>query len=222
MPAAKQPRPRGRPTTPGLSRDRILTTAIDLADREGIDSVTLRRLAETLDVHPTSIYNHLANKDAILDGVIERLLIEAQLPAAVADWASWIREFAAAIRRTARAHPRAFGVFLVRSGTGPTALRHIEAALDAFRRAGCSVEESARAVHGVSLAVVGLALEEGLLASAIDAPSIDDINADEHPRIVEVEQAGVSEAATGPTWDLVVEALVAGFAALLPLSGESA
>jgi AcrR family transcriptional regulator len=195
-----------------------LSTAIDIADRDGIDAVTLRRLAETLDVHPTSIYNHLANKDAILDGVIERLLIEAELPAVVSDWANWIREFAAAMRRTASAHPRAFGVFLVRSGTGPTALRHIEGALDAFRRAGCSVEESARAVHGVSLAVVGLALEEGMLASAIDAPALSRVDLDAHPRIAEVERAGISEAATGPTWDLVVEALVSGYAALLRLA----
>jgi AcrR family transcriptional regulator len=208
---------RGRPTGPMLTRDLVLQTAIRVADAEGIDAITLRRLADDLGVHPTSIYNHVPNKDAILDGLTECLIVEADLPMVVPDWATWVREFAAAIRRIARAHPGAFDVFLRRGGSGAMALRHIEAALDAFRRAGCSVEQATRAVHGVQLALVGLAVEEGALTRPVAAPDLSHINADDHPRILESELAGISELPTQPTWDLVVETLVAGFAATLPM-----
>jgi AcrR family transcriptional regulator len=217
--AIRPTRPRGRPTTPGLTRDLILATAIRLADDEGVEAVSLRRVADELGVHPTSIYNHVPSKAAIFDGVIESLLVEAELPLVVPDWETWVRDFAAAIRRTARAHPGAFTVFLNQPGTGPVAARHIEAALDAFCRAGCSVEQAVRAVRGVSLAVLGLALEETAVSRPVVAPDLSHISADEHPRIFAAETAGLTEAASDPTWDLVVESLIAGFAATLPVTG---
>src|SRR4051795_1278200 len=110
---------RGRPSGPGLNRDLVLRTAIQVADAEGIDALTLRRLADALGVHPTSIYNHVPSKDAIFDGLTESLIVEADFPMVVPDWAAWVREFAAGIRRMARTHPGAFDVFLRRSGSGP-------------------------------------------------------------------------------------------------------
>lgn len=216
VPRAPRSRPRARAERAGLTRELVLRTAITVADDEGIDAVTLRRLAEVLGVHPTSIYNHVPNKEAILDGMIETMLAEARLPASVADWQTWVREFATAIRRTARAHPGAFNVFLRRAGTGPLAARHIEAALDAFRRAGFSVEQAARAVHGVSLAMMGLALDEGPVPAATAAPDFSHVSRERHPRIFEVEDAGLADATTDPTWDLVVASLVAGLTAHLP------
>src|SRR3954454_6174127 len=108
MPSRQRSRPRGRPTGPGLSRDLVLQTAVRVADAEGIEALTLRRLADALGVHPTSIYNHVPNKDAILDGLTELLIDEADIPLVVPDWQTWVREFAAALRRMARAHPGAF------------------------------------------------------------------------------------------------------------------
>ena len=201
----------------GLSRDGVLRAAIAVADAEGIDAVTLRRLAEKLDVHPTSIYNHVPNKEAILVGIIDTMLVEADLPLAPNDWAAWIRDFAAGIRRLAQAHPGAFGVFLRQAGTGPLAARYAEAALDAFRRAGCSVEQAVRAYHGVSLVVLGLAMEEGPTGPTV-APDLGHLTADEHPRIFEVEAANLNDADTTPTWDLVIESLIAGYAATLPVA----
>ena len=214
---------RGRPRAGGggavLTRDLVLSTAIQVADADGgEDAITLRRIAEVVGVHPTSIYNHVPNKEAILNGMIDMLLAEADLPADVPDWRSWIREIAVAIRRVALAHPGAFTVFLRHAGTGPFAARHIEAALDAFRREGCSVEQAARAVHGVLLAVMGLALEEGVDKSPAVAPDLSHLNRAEHPRIFEVEDSGVVDAPSEPTWDLMVESLIAGFAATLPVT----
>jgi AcrR family transcriptional regulator len=208
-------RPRGRPTTPGLTRDLVIRTAIAVADADGADALTMRRLADELGVHPTSFYNHVPSKDAIVEGVIDDLLADADLPRSVPDWATWVRQFAAAIRRTARAHPGAFGVFLNHAGTGPLATQHTEAALDAFRRAGATVEQAVRAVHGIALAVLGLALEEGQVPPPVAASDFDHLDPALHPRILEAEAAGIH--GTDATWDLVVDALVAGLARTLSL-----
>src|SRR4051794_14229994 len=148
---ARRGRPRARAGGDGslLSRELIIRTAIEVADADGGDAITLRRIAEALGVHPTSIYNHIPSKEAIIDGMIDGLLAEAHLPAEVPDWRTWIREIAFAVRQVARAHPGAFTIFLRHAGAGPIAVQHVEAALDAFRREGCSVEQAARAVHGV-------------------------------------------------------------------------
>lgn len=222
QPASTGARP-GRPRATdrgGLTRDLVLHTAIRVADDEGIEAVTLRRLAEVLGVHPTSIYNHVPNKEAILQGVIETLLLEADLPMDVPDWQTWIRDVAAAIRRVARAHPGAFLIFLRNAGTGPAAARHVEAALDAFLREGCSIEQAARTVHGVLLAVMGLALEEGPASAPVAAADLSHLTREEHPHIFEVEDAGLTDASTDPTWDMVIDALVAGFGATLPVGNK--
>lgn len=220
MGAATTATRRGRPRAAAadrLTRDLVLRTAIQVADDEGLDAVTLRRIAEILGVHPTSIYNHVPSKEEIWNGVIEMLLVEADLPQAVPDWQTWVRDIAAAIRRVARAHPGAFTIFLRHSGTGPIAARHVEEALDAFRRAGCSVEQAARAVHGVLLAVMGLALEEGPVPAPVATTDLSHLNRTEHPRIFEIEDLALDDAPTEPTWELIVESLVAGFAATLPV-----
>ena len=85
---------------PPLSRDRIVATARDLADREGLDAVTLRRLAAELDVHVTSLYNHVATRDAIVDGIVELLISEANLPGRPRNWEEWVRGFVVRRRRT--------------------------------------------------------------------------------------------------------------------------
>ncbi|MCA1713035.1 MAG: TetR family transcriptional regulator, partial [Actinobacteria bacterium] len=112
-----------------LSRDRVLEAAVQVADEQGIDAVTLRRLAERLGVHPTSIYHHLANKEAILDGLAEHLFEESGLGPDVSDWQDWVWTFATALRRLARAHPGAVAVYTRRAAIGRAADEHIEAAL---------------------------------------------------------------------------------------------
>src|SRR5689334_8844660 len=93
---------------PPLSSDRIVATARDLADREGLDAVTLRRLATELGVHVTSLYNHVPTLDAIIDGIIALLISEAELPESPRNWEEWVREFVAAIGAIAETHPGAF------------------------------------------------------------------------------------------------------------------
>jgi AcrR family transcriptional regulator len=198
-----------------LSQDRILTAAVEVADREGIDAITLRRLAEVLDVHPTSIYNHLASKDAILDGLVEALMAEAALPEVVDDWRDWVRTFAYRMRDVARAHPGAYLVFTRRPAQGPIASRQTEGALDAFRRAGFTVADASNALIGVGLTVLGLALNECPPIGPTVAADVSHLSPDRYPRIFEAFEAAPDDPldieASDRMWEYVIESLIVGY-----------
>lgn len=198
-------------TRPRLSRDRVLAAAVVLADREGAEALTVRRLAEDLAVHPTSLYNHVPSKEAILDGVVQRLFDEADLPQSVESWQGWVRAIAASFRDLARAHPGAFMVLTRRPAETAQAYRITEMGLEAFDRGGFSLVEAIQAVRGVSLAVLGLALNECPPMGDWVEPTPADAQLAPFPRLV---QAATALEAADPDedghWDTVVEALVAG------------
>ena len=100
-----------------LSRAAIVAAAMKLADREGLEAVTLRRIATTLGVYVTSLYNHVPTKEAVLDGMIECLIAEARLPENPIPWQEWVRRFAASLRSVALKHPGAFAALHPRSLT---------------------------------------------------------------------------------------------------------
>ena len=189
----------------GLDRARILEAAATIADDEGLDAVTVRRLAAALGVHFSSLYTHVAGKDAILDGMVEQLMAEAAIPELL-DWAGWVRSFAAAMRRLARDHPGAFMVLTRRPAVGPLATRQADSALGAFRRAGFSIGDAAAAVAGTSLAVLGLALND-CMSGPVGVPDMSHLSADEFPNVME---ASALEAGSDATWELMVDSLIAG------------
>ena len=191
-----------------LTRDRVLAAAVAVADREGSEALTVRRLAEDLGVHPTSLYNHLPSKAAILDGVVERLFAEAQLPPAGCSWQDWVCVVANTFRDMARAHPGAFMVLTRRPAETEAAYDFTERGLDAFRRAGFSPERAMLAVRAVSLAVLGLALNECPPMGDWVAPDIDEAYGDHRPLISEA--AALALADRDAHWELFVDALVAG------------
>lgn len=194
-----------------LSHDRVIAAAIKIADAQGVEAVTMRRLAEELEVHPTSMYNHVLNKSAILDGIADALIVEANPPTAFDSWKDWVRTFAAGLRSVARAHPGAFLVLTQRAATGPVAAKVAEAALDAFRRAGFSAGRAAQAVTGISLALLGVALNECPPTAPFVEPDLSHLSAEEFPRI---HQAWAAATRDDGVWDLVVEGLIVGVSAL--------
>lgn len=196
---------------PALTRDRVLDAAIAIADEQGIDAVTLRRLAERLSVHPTSIYNHVPNKDAILDGLAERLFGRANLPTQVGTWQEWVGAFAAALRQLARDHRGAFAVYTRRGAHGQAADDHLEAALDAFRRAGFSTLAASEAVAAIGLALMGLALNEMPEPGRPPVPGLAHLEPDRYPRIAEA--AASAPTTTEGMWDVVVSSLIHGLEA---------
>ena len=193
-----------------LNREVVLAAAMRLADREGVEALTVRRLADDLGVHPTSLYNHVASKEAILDGVVERLFSEVELPAGTLSWQRWVRELARCTRDLARAHPGAFMVLTRRPAETPAANALSELGFDAFVRAGFSPVEAVHAVKGVSLALLGLALNEcppmGDVPALPQGPHDDDVPADSGSAQA-LEEASLD--ADGH-WELVIAALTKG------------
>jgi AcrR family transcriptional regulator len=197
----------GRQRTP-LTRQRVLAAAVELADAQGIDALTLRRLAQALNVHPTSIYHHVPSKEAILDGLAEVLIAEAALPADFQTWQEWIRGFAAALRALAKAHPGAFATFTRRPARGPAADDQLEAALAAFRRDGFSAVTANEAVAATTLAVIGLTTTETAIFGTPADPGTAHLQPERYPHIAEAVRA--APANTDGMWNLLVESLIAG------------
>lgn len=199
---------------PGLNRDRVLAAAVSLADREGAEALTVRRLADDLGVHPTSLYNHVPSKEAILDGVVERLFDDVRLPADIATWQDWVRAIAACFRDLARAHPGAFMVLTRRPAETPLAYGITELGLEAFDAGGFSQVDAVQAVRAVSLAVLGCALNECPPMGDWVEPEPDDAALAPFPRLAEAATAlEASDLPEDSHWDVLVEALVAGLAA---------
>ena len=202
-----------------LSRARVLEAAVLLADREGVEALTVRRLADDLDVHPTSLYNHVPSKSAILDGVVERLFDEADLPDHVGDWQAWVAALAVSFRTLARAHPGAFMVLTRRPADTPSALRQTQLGLAAFRAAGFSTLDAVRAVKAVSLALLGLALNECPPTGDWVDPRPAALPLADYPGLVEASAAEEGDAADAH-WEVLVQALVLGLAAAHPGGGR--
>ncbi len=192
---------------PPLSRDRIVATARDLADREGLDAVTLRRLATELDVHVTSLYNHVATRDAIVDGIIELLISETDLPGRPRNWEEWVREFVAAVSAIAVAHPGAFAALERRPVQGERAMSSFEVALAIFARAGLPPGEAYSAIKATAYVALGIGLERALAARGETAStSVELLAPDKFPYVHALEDVAEPEEA----WAFSLETLVAG------------
>ena len=123
-----------------LSRERVLGAAVALADRGGIGALSMRKLAQELGVEAMSLYHHVANKDDILDGIVDVVFSEIELPSGDADWKAAMRQRAISAREALLRHPWATGLMESRSTPGPATLRHHDAVLGILRTAGFSVE----------------------------------------------------------------------------------
>jgi AcrR family transcriptional regulator len=200
-------------TTLPLSRDRILDVAVRVADRDGLDATSLRKVAAELGVHVTSLYNHLPTKDALLDGLAEELLAKADVPVGEVSWEEWVRRFVGAMADLAATHPGAFTVFMRRPVQGPRALATFEAALEAFGRQGMGTAEAYAVVKAVTVAVLGVCVEQA--APLGDDPPMTDVSrlpAQDFPAIHAIVGA-VEEVDVVAT---LTQMLVGGIAALLP------
>jgi AcrR family transcriptional regulator len=146
-----------------LTRQRVIVAAVALADRIGVDALTIRKLAVELDVKPMTIYHHVPNKEAIIDGMIDLVFGEIDLPPADVGWKQAIRERAASARLVLARHPWAAPLMESRTSPGPSVLRHHDAVLGCLRRGGFSVEMTAHAYALIDAFVYGFALQEANL-----------------------------------------------------------
>lgn len=146
-----------------LSRARILEAAMAVADAGGYSSLTIRSVAQNLGVQPMAIYHHVANKGEILDGILDVVFGEIELPEPGGDWRTEIARRAHSARRVLRRHP--WAIMVLQSGTspGPATLRHHDAVIGTLRRAGFSVTMTAHAYALLDSYVYGFALSEAAL-----------------------------------------------------------
>jgi AcrR family transcriptional regulator len=124
-----------------LSRDRVLRAAVTIADATGIGSLTMRSLAQELGVKPMALYYHVANKEEILDGIVDLVFSEIELPTANGDWRAEIVRRANSARQVLRHHPWAIGLMESRKTPGSATLRHHDATIGTLRAAGFSGDD---------------------------------------------------------------------------------
>jgi AcrR family transcriptional regulator len=195
MGIAEEAEPTAQPRVP-LSRERVLRAAIALADEAGVESLSMRKLAKALGVEAMSLYNHVANKDDILDGIVEIVFTEIELPATGVDWKTAMRRRAISTRQALARHHWAVGLMESRMRPGPANVRLHDAVLGCLRQAGFSVEMAVHAysvqdsyIYGFALQEKGFAVQKDTLPADEESLSetlIRQLPADSYPYIAEV------------------------------------
>ena len=151
-----------------LSRKRVLRAAMAHADKHGLQELSMRKLAEVLGVAPMALYRHIANKDDLIDAMIDVVFTEIPLPPRDAEWRTAMRQRAISVRDALERHRWAIGLMESRLHPGPANLRHHDAVLGNLRASGLTVEEAAHAyslldsyVYGFALTKMNLPFENG-------------------------------------------------------------
>lgn len=150
----------------------MLDAAVAAAEREGLERLSMRLVARELAVSPMALYRHVTNKDDLLDGLVERLLGELELPEESLPWDERLRALARELRALARRRPGLFGLLLQRRAVGERATRAREAALRALRDGGLDPVAAARAERLLSTVIFGFAFSEA--AGRFDGVDVDE------------------------------------------------
>jgi AcrR family transcriptional regulator len=154
--STKKPRARRAPVT----RERALAAAVALADADGLEALTMRRLARELGIEAMSLYHHLASKDEILDGMVELVFGEIELPPEDADWTAAMRRRGTSLRAALTRHPWAISIMESRTSPGPNTIGHLNAMIGSCRKAGFSIVMAAHAVSLIDSYIYGFVLQE--------------------------------------------------------------
>ena len=189
-----------------LSRERVLRAALAQADAGGLEALTMRRLAEVLEVAPMALYRHVANKDDLVDALVDVVFSEIGLPPSGADWKTAMRQRAISAREVLLRHRWAIGLMESRAHPGPANLRHHDAVLGRLRAAGFAVELAFHAyalldsyIYGSVLTQVNLPFTPRSPAEAADVAEsmLEPFPVNEYPNLVEF----VTEHAMKPGFD---------------------
>lgn len=141
-----------------LSKERVLRTAIDLADQGGIESLSMRKLAHELGVEAMSLYYYVTNKDELLKGIVDIVVNEIELPAGGNDWRAAIQKSAISFHDVLMRHPWACSLMMSPSGVGPARQRYMESLLGRLREAGFSANMTHHAYHALDSHIIGSTL----------------------------------------------------------------
>jgi AcrR family transcriptional regulator len=183
-----------------LSSERILTAALDLADEGGIEALSMRKIGQRLGVEAMSLYNHVANKDEILNGLVEMILGQIEIPSPEGDWKEGMRRRASSAREVFRRHPWAMGLVESYSrNSGPQRLQYHDAVLGSLHKAGFDDRLAMRTFSILDAYIFGFILQE-LSMDFEDQESLEEIGADllrqmaaSYPNLTRVTATAMSE-----------------------------
>jgi AcrR family transcriptional regulator len=186
---ATRPNSNPEPRTP-LSKERVLHAAIGLADEGGIDSLTMRKLAQKLGVEAMSLYHYVAKKDDILDGIVDLVFAEIGVPSKDADWKAALRELAISAHDVLVRHPWACSLMWTTS-ISPARLRYMESILGTLRESGFSPDLTHHAYHALDSHIAGFTLWQVNIPFTADdiaelgATFLRELPTDEYPYVAE-------------------------------------
>ena len=167
-----------------LTRERVLQVAMKLADQDGLESLSMRKLGQHLGVGPMALYYHFANKAEVVDGLVDLVFSEIEVPSGGGDWKAEMRERAISLHDALLRHRWAIGLMESRRRPGPASLRHHDAVIGSLRAGGLDIDEATHAYWVLNGYIYGFALTklnplfetseevvdvaQGLPASAVD------------------------------------------------------
>ena len=182
-----------------LTKERVLQAAVDLADAHGLGALTMRRLGADLGVEAMSLYKHVANKDEILDGIVELVVGAIEIPKEGSDWKEAMKRRAMSAREVLGRHSWALGLLESRGSMGPTLMRYVDAILGNLRSAGFSIENAVHAFWLLDCYVYGQVVQEANLPFGASAEAVvseellpQHITSSEYPHLIEVGEHALS------------------------------
>jgi AcrR family transcriptional regulator len=196
-----------KPHHAGLSRERVLDAALRIADLGGLESLSMRRLGQELGVEAMAIYYYFANKDEVIDGIVDLVFAEVALPAAGPEWRTEMRRRALSLRDVLASHRWAIGLMESRGRPGPASLRHHDAVLGSLRSSGFDLPMAAHAysvldgyIYGFALTKMSLPFETTAVAD-VARTMLEPFRPDEYPNLVEF----IEDHAMQPGYDFADE-----------------
>lgn len=175
-----------------LTRELVLQTAIEQADRSGLEALSMRTLADALGVAPMALYRHVANKDDLIDAMVDVVFSEIGVPVAGGDWKGSMRRRAVSIRDALTRHRWAVGLMESRRTPGPANLRHHDAVIGRLRSAGFDVAMAAHAyslldsyIYGFALTKINLPFETAEDIGEVATTMLEPFPVNEYPNLVE-------------------------------------
>ena len=211
------PTKRQRGERAGLTREQVLDAALDLVDESGLPGLTMRALGARLGVEAMTLYHYVPNKDALVDGMVERVFTAAAPPSAPgADWRAHLRRYAHDLRAMLLRHPGVLPA-IVRPAVTPATLDAVESGLRTLRSGGFPLGMAVDALNSLTLFVLGHAAAEVGIGTSTGPGSADwlaSLDAQRYPLLLESVRsgAGTSDASR---FTFAVDSLLAGFAAQL-------
>lgn len=205
-----------------LSRPVVLSAALRIVDQHGIDALSMRRLGKELGVEAMSLYNHVPNKAALLDGLIEQVINEVEQPPPDAPWEEQVRAMARSYRRLAHDHPHVVPLIAMRPFNTISALRPVERAFAIFRDAGFGDAETLHAFRTLAGFATGYTLAEtgGFFGETIPSDSTDvvergDIDPNEFPNLTHMLPT-IADCDHDAEFEFALDVIIEGLRTKLP------